>query len=146
MSTMSGLCSCKHRTPNAQIEADGRIICAIALLSGELADVYPKYGIRMVVAPVPISLPVPLGRAIPIGVSVMPLLPIYMPSTIFMFIKIVVVLVTLVVDVVTIIMVIIVVPIVILRHQIHRDEQSCTQRQYQQSSFHCFVQASNPLR
>jgi hypothetical protein len=79
----------------------------------------------MVVTPVPICLPVPLRRAVPVGVRAMPLLPINMPSTIFMFVKIVIVLVMLVIDVVTIIMIIVVL-IVILRQQIRRDEQKCT--------------------
>jgi hypothetical protein len=110
-------------------------------ITAELADVYLKYGIRMVMAPVPISLPLPLRSAIPVDVFMVPSLPIHMPSTIFMFIKIVVILVMLIVDVVPLIMVIIAVPIVvpiaILRQQTRRDEQRGTQREYQECSCHC---------
>jgi hypothetical protein len=100
-------------------------------LRNQLADVYLKYGIRVVVTPVPISLPLPLRRAIPVDVCAVSPLPIHMPSTVFTFIKIVIVPVMPVVDVVPIITVIIAVPIVILRQHIRRDEQRCTERQYQ---------------
>lgn len=63
----------------------------------------------MVVTPVPISLPLPRRGMIPIDISVVPLLPIHMPSAVFMLVKIVVVLVMLVVDVMTIVMVIVMV-------------------------------------
>jgi hypothetical protein len=77
----------------------------------------------VVVTPIPVSLALLLGSSIPIYVSVMPLLPIDMPGTIFAFIKIVIIVMVLVIHVVIIMMVItIVVPITILRQQAGRNK------------------------
>jgi hypothetical protein len=73
-------------------------------------------------APIPVGLALLLGSAIPVYVSVMSLLPIDMPGTIFAFVEIVIVVMMLVIHVaMRIAMVItIMIPIMILRQQARR--------------------------
>jgi hypothetical protein len=108
-----------------------RTVCAIktglAVVPATIVSV-PKFT-RMVVTPVPVSLPLPLRGAIPICIGTMPLLPIFMPTTLFAFIEIVVIAVLLVIDMMPIIMLTASVPIIaILGQQVRRNEQGHGQR------------------
>jgi hypothetical protein len=74
----------------------------------------------MRMAPIPVILPLTIAGAIPINVIMMMLLPVDAPSTIFMFVEVVIVLVVFVVDVVAIVLMIVMIASVIsiLRKQI----------------------------
>jgi len=108
-----------------------RAVCAIktglAVVPATIVSV-AKFT-RMIVTPVPVSLPLPFRGAIPIYVGAMPLLPIFMPATVFAFIEIVVIAVVLVIDMMPIITVTVSVPIIaILGQQVRRNEQGHAQR------------------
>jgi hypothetical protein len=85
----------------------------------------------MRVPPIPVILALAVGSSIPVHGRVMLLLPIHVPRTIFVLIKVVVILVALVIDVMAVVLVIITISIVVavLGEQISGEKQRSTHRQ-----------------